>query len=155
MDPRPIRPGPKTDEARRSAQIPAAEKPPKPPRHLNKEAKREFRRLADILHKAGVLTQADTGVLEVYCDAYAEWVKLTDTVSGMHVLDLMTVTQSGREMPSPLVRLREQAYMRMMRAAAALGITPTDRKKVAVEAAQDEADDATEFINIPIRRGPA
>jgi len=42
---------------------------------LDATGKAEWRRVARLMTDAGVLTQADRGVLTLYCSAWSQWVK--------------------------------------------------------------------------------
>src|SRR5262249_2761807 len=48
---------------------------PRCPSHLNKAAKKEWRRIVPILSEMKVLTQIDGTALGMYCQAHARWVE--------------------------------------------------------------------------------
>src|SRR3972149_4031902 len=48
---------------------------PSCPPHLNKEARREWRRVTKQLFALGLVTQLDRSALAAYCDAYSRWVE--------------------------------------------------------------------------------
>jgi len=148
MEKKPGTRGPKPRPVLPGLKMPSADAPPSCPKWLRPEAKREFKRLAPMLHDSGVLTQGDVSTFVAYCQAWGEFLKVSDTIEAMHPLELLTVTDAGRELPSPLIRIRDNAFRRLVRAASLLGLTPVDRKRVQAEAAE-EADAGTEFLRRP------
>ena len=50
---------------------------PKCPKHLDKEARKEWKRTGKILENVGLMTELDMAVLAGYCDAYSQWAKAT------------------------------------------------------------------------------
>lgn len=52
------------------------EKMPHCPNHLNKEARKEWRRAGKILASIGLLTGLDMVDFAAYCEAYSRWVRL-------------------------------------------------------------------------------
>jgi phage terminase small subunit len=56
-------------EPRPQAKIPTC------PAHLSPSAKAEWKRLAHMLHRLGVITELDRAALAAYCQAYGRWVE--------------------------------------------------------------------------------
>ena len=50
----------------------------RPPPHMPKAGKREWKRVYPLLKKTGVMTEADRSALEAYCETWAEWVEACD-----------------------------------------------------------------------------
>jgi len=46
------------------------------PAHLDKESKKEWRRVVKILDAIGLMTELDRSILAEYCEAYGKWVTL-------------------------------------------------------------------------------
>ena len=114
---------------------PPAGKLPVAPPHLNRIAKKEWRRLAKDLHSCGVLTQVDTAVLGAYCQAYSRWVQAEDAIAEMAKRDqltngLMIKTTNGNAIQNPLVGTSNKSANDMVRYAAELGMTPSARSRV-------------------------
>jgi P27 family predicted phage terminase small subunit len=152
---------------------------PKPPAHLDKVARAEWRRMVPILEKLGVLTQAEGGALAVYCVAYSRWVTACEAIDAEaevaaeamaermgRVLDegrkatdprivaatgLLESTGQGGSKVSPLVLVAQQAEAQMMRALAEFGCTPSSRSRVKVQG-EEKRDALGEFLS---RKGQA
>lgn len=63
-----------THEKARGNDIEPPAKIPSCPAHLNKEAKKEWRRVVKILEPIGILSGLDMSILAEYCEAYGNWV---------------------------------------------------------------------------------
>ncbi len=107
------------------AKIPASL--PTCPRHLSREAKAEWKRLAQVLYKHGLLTEVDRGVLAALCQAYGRWVKAERAVSEK---GLTSYNASGTTTVSPHVRIARQAMEDYRRMAVEFGLTPSSRSRV-------------------------
>lgn len=108
-------------EARIPASLPTC------PRHLSREAKAEWKRLAQVLYKYGLLTEVDRGVLAALCQAYGRWVKAERVVTDK---GLTTYNASGTPTISPHVRIARQAMEDYRRMAVEFGLTPSSRSRV-------------------------
>lgn len=111
---------------------------PQCPRHLTKEARAEWRRVARRLHNAGVLTYVDRGVLAVYCQAYGRWAKAEGEIERRGEL---VETPSGYMQQSPWVTIANKAMEQMIRAGRELGLTPASRSAIKVEKPQESLAD--------------
>ncbi len=54
---------------------------PRCPARLTGEAKAEWQRIVPLLADAGLLTNLDRGMLIRYCEAWEEWIEITETLS--------------------------------------------------------------------------
>lgn len=71
-----MKPGTKPNQQQPSdidGRLTPADKPPRPPAFLTKEAKTHFRKVAKSLHEAGIILPTDTDALALYCQVYASW----------------------------------------------------------------------------------
>lgn len=82
------------------------------PDWLEPEAAAEWERLAGTLHATGHVTSADRALFVVYCRAWAEY-----------------LAEARAEVPATGDR-RDRVQLNLIRAAGALGLTPTTRPKV-------------------------
>jgi phage terminase small subunit len=82
------------------------------PEWLDADARAEWERLAPTLHATGHVTSADHAVFVVYCRAWAEYAR-----------------DARAEVPATGDR-RDRLQLNVIRAAGALGLTPTTRPKV-------------------------
>lgn len=127
-----------------SRQIPiepdvTSEAVPTPPVTVKKDrlALKEWNRLAGVLHKAGLLNDADAGAYAVYCCKFAAWVRAAAAVDkrvkekdGNEVYMVAEIDESGRYYRSELVRVKEKAAMELLTAAIEVGLTPKARAKI-------------------------
>jgi len=113
---------------------------PKPPEHIkaNPLALVEWKRLVRILWPTGVLTEAESDVLALYCTAYCQWVEATKEVTkhGM-------VVKSPNNFPiqNPYLGVANQAAKQMRSLLIELGMTPASRSRIAVERAGGDSFD--------------
>jgi len=102
---------------------------PSCPAHLSPTAKTEWKRLAGMLNRTGLLTQIDRAALAAYCQAYGRWVeaerKLQETPT-------LLKTPSGYVQPSPWLAIANKQLELMAKFMAELGLTPTSRARLAV-----------------------
>jgi P27 family predicted phage terminase small subunit len=97
------------------------------PRHLSREAKGEWTRLAQPLYDRGLLTDVDRGALAAVCQAYGRWVKAERMVTKR---GMTTFSAHGSEIPSAHVRIARQAMDDYVRLASEFGLTPSSRSRV-------------------------
>ena len=106
------------------------EKMPKCPKHLDKAARKEWRRAGKILQDIGLMTELDMAVLAGYCDAFSQWGEATEKI---HERGLVYKKTDGSPALNPYLRVAREAYDRMMRAAVLLGLSPSSRVNLKVE----------------------
>jgi P27 family predicted phage terminase small subunit len=115
---------------------------PMAPRHLDKIAKKEWRRMARELHKLGLLTALDTTALAGYCVAYSTWVMATEKIQKHGVL---IKTPNGYPVQSPFLQIANRAASEMRTWLVEFGMTPSSRSRVTVEPKEDK-DPFEEFL---------
>lgn len=103
---------------------------PKPPSHLNKSARAEWKRVAQELHNKGVLTQMDRAVLAAYAQAYGRWHEAEEKVNE---LGFVVKTAMGNLVQNPYLSIANRAMQDMTRIAAEFGMTPASRTRVKAE----------------------
>jgi P27 family predicted phage terminase small subunit len=109
---RPIRPEPQPEQP---------PTPPEPPDFLSAYARNEWRRVAPELHRLGLLTSLDAGVLSAYCQCYSRWRTTEEFLAAM----------DADARPKALVRIAAQAARDMVRYAQQFGMTPAARARIA------------------------
>ena len=119
-----------------------ADKLPSAPRHLDRVAKKEWRRIGSILHAAGVLTDADLTALAAYCATYSLWI---DAQMQIQKHGVLIKAQSGFPMQSPYLQISNKAMGEMRKWLVEFGGTPSSRARVAVEKPKKEKDPLAEF----------
>jgi P27 family predicted phage terminase small subunit len=102
-----------------------------PPDYLPPTAQAEWNRISSELTRLGLLTALDTHCFAAYCQAFALWREAQRllTKSG----GALTVTSArGSEMPSPLLRIANNAAADMLKYGSEFGLTPASRSRVSV-----------------------
>jgi len=112
------------------------------PDHLDKEARKEWKRCGDILQSVGLMTELDMAVFAGYCDSFSQWGKATKEVQKMGMVYKKTDGTPGL---NPYLRVAREAYQRMMQAAVLLGLSPSSRASLKVEKPK-QLDAADEFL---------
>lgn len=118
------------------------EKIPRCPKHLDKEARKEWRRASKLLQDVGLLTDLDMAVLAGYCDAYSQWAQATVEVQ---TKGMIYKKADGSPGLNPFLRVAREAYDRMMKAAVLIGMSPSSRAGLKVEKKKPK-DEADEFL---------
>ena len=91
-----------------------------PPRWLTKPCKKEWRRLAPMLARLGVLTETDRDTLAAYCDAWVRWKAAAHQV---HTLG-MVIPSDPIPVVSPWVKVANDAMTQIRSLLVELGMTP-------------------------------
>jgi P27 family predicted phage terminase small subunit len=99
--------------------VPLPAEPLEPPAYLTEYALEEWRRLAPELHALGLLTELDLTTFAVYCDAVAQWRRVTEARAA-----------AGGDPTSPLVRAVQEAGRHLIKVAGEFGLTPSARSRV-------------------------
>jgi len=110
----------------------------------DKYALDEWNRLAKILHKAGLLYEADAAAYGVYCQKYAAWLRASEAINkrvkekGDEIYRLVEVDEDGGIHRSELARVEGKCAMEVLAAAAEIGLTPKSRAKIGLINQQKE-----------------
>ena len=109
------------------APLAALADPPPPPKHLDKAAKAEWRRLAAEIVPNGFLTAADLAIFESYCIAFSDVRRLRAKVRRVG-----EIRRNNNDTLSahPAVALLKDAEKRLHSCIGKLGFSPADRAKV-------------------------
>ncbi len=119
------------------------DKVPPAPTWLGKEAKREYRRLADVLHPIGLLTSADLPVFHTLCSMYGEMVEARREVE-KEGRTIVLHDQGGhpiKAVANPAVTIARNAAQQLRMLAAEFGLTPNARGRMQMSI---DADPVTE-----------
>lgn len=112
-------------------------KRPRCPDHLDEDARREWQRLAPILARMRVLTEADGIALANLCQQYAMLIKAQRMLAKS---GLLLKTKSGYVQQSPLVGIISAAVDQVNKLCREFGLTPASRTRIWVAAAEREPD---------------
>ena len=98
------------------------------PRHLDKDAKAEWKRISAELIKLGLLTSVDRAALAGYCQSYSRWVAAELQIAQFGLV--VKAGKSGYPIPSPFVGIANVASEAMRKFCIEFGLTPSSRSKV-------------------------
>ena len=124
-----------------------SEECPKPPLFLDAIAKKEWKRLAPVVFKAGMLTKADIAIFAAYCASYSQWVtaekKIQARKPDKDTPVLTFTTDKGYEQQIPEIGIANAAKKQMLTLAREFGLTPSARANMNAAA---ETEKKTESI---------
>lgn len=103
---------------------------PKPPAHLSKTAKKEWKRMSKILHSSGLLTQLDFSQFAIYCQAWGRWVDAEKKISETN---MVVKTANGNPINNPYMNIANTAMRDCHKFLSEFGMTPSSRTKIKVE----------------------
>lgn len=111
---------------------------PKCPSWLDREAKREWRRVAPELEALGLLTLVDMAALAGYCASYALWKKCAEAIAAE---GLTFETDRGYVMQRPEVAIGNKALAEVRAWCAQFGLTPSARARMTLPEAPDDDEE--------------
>lgn len=109
------------------------------PEHLSSKARGAWDRVAPLLHRMGVLTEADALALEQLCGAYATILHCQAVLAEFGDLSYASAKPDGGTMrrPHPEVAILADADRRFRLYLTDFGLTPSSRSRVSVTAPGD------------------
>lgn len=109
----------------------AAGEIPKPPAWLDKDAKKEYRRIVDALADLDLLKATDVSVLASYSQAYSRWVAAEKRIAKEGSV-VKVVGSQGQEkwIKHPALLVSSESQKQMLRAGSLLGLNPVDRGRL-------------------------
>lgn len=117
------------------AVVPVPEAVPYAPRHLNHEAKREWRRVARMLIEAGLYSEVDRAALAMYCQGWGRWV---EAERELLVLGPVVTSDKGNLYQNPWMGIANKAQDNLRRMIAEFGLSPAQRSRVVAMPAERE-----------------
>lgn len=112
------------------------------PRHLDRIARTEWRRLAKRLTVHRMLTPADRTAFAAYCVAYSRHVQAETFLGSAKAKgSLVYRTEGGAIKPWPHVGISERALQTMHRFLVEFGMTPSSRSRLDVHIPKKETSD--------------
>ncbi|MBY6275390.1 phage terminase small subunit P27 family [Symbiobacterium thermophilum] len=122
---------------------PLPENEPKPapimpecPSWLDRYGKAEWKRVAPMLHRLGLLTEADGMALALYCDAYSTYRRAREALKD----GLTFTTPNGYVQQKPEVSIANNAMKQIRAFCAEFGMTPSSRGRITVPGLDDDDD---------------
>ena len=118
---------------------------PKPPRviprcpaHLNKEARREWKRMVADLSPLFMLTPLDRVALAVICDA---WARFVEASMGLQKSGILVRGRHSKEpVHSPYLAVINQAIAQITAMLPEFGLTPSSRSRLRIEKPAEKSD---------------
>jgi len=110
---------------------------PKCPAHLDKNAKREWKRVSPQLEAIGLLSRIDMAALAAYCQAYGRWV---EAESAIRKHGMLIKSPNGYPMMSPYLVISNKAVDQMKSFMTEFGMTPSSRSRISVSPVEDKDD---------------
>ena len=113
-----------------------------PPAWIDGDALAEWRRLAPLLHRLGLLTEIDEQALTSYCQTWARW-KAAELQIRKHGMVLRG--KGGFPVISPYVAVANRSLAHLKQLLAEFGMTPAARTRVKTEAGPAPEDPFARF----------
>lgn len=117
---------------------------PSAPLFLDRIAKKEWERIAPLLHKSKLLTEADIATLAAYCSAYSMWVKAEKEIRVKG--ELTYETDKGNQMQIPEIGIANQSKKQMLIFAKEFGLTPSARAGLHIDNPEEQESSIMQFI---------
>lgn len=119
----------------------------KPPKWLDDIAKKEFKRITKILIEMEVVQNLDLSVLAIYCDAFSNYVKLTEEISTRGAVETY-INKFGAEnkIVSSYVQAQHKYIDVIFKCASRLGLSVSDRLKLVVPTEDDSNDPVAQAL---------
>jgi P27 family predicted phage terminase small subunit len=114
------------------------------PKHLDKNARVEWKRVSSELAAAGLLTIVDRAALAAYCAAWSRWANAEEQVQKFGAV--IKSPKSGFPIQNPYVGIANTALDQLRRFAAEFGMTPSSRSRIHVADGPTSTDPFTEFM---------
>lgn len=114
------------------------------PKHLDKAAKIEWRRISRELTSLGLLTNVDRTALAAYCAAYSRWANAEEQLQKFgHVIKS---PKSGLPIPNPYLSVSNRALDHMRKFGTEFGLTPASRCKLSISSPAKTEDPFETFM---------
>lgn len=120
-----------------------SEKLPAAPKTLDKNGKKEWRRVGKELHKLGVLTNLDLTAFEGYCSSYSIWLNATENIQKTGML---IKAPSGYPIVSPYMSIANKAMIEMRKWLIEFGMTPSSRSRINLPAKEKEDNPLEKYL---------
>ena len=116
-------------------QPPIPPEPPEPPPFLSGYARDEWYRLAEGLHRLGLLTALDVMVFAAYCTSVGRWLQCEDALAALAERDpesgaLTIRSPAGSVTMNPLLRIAVASASDAVKYAGEFGLSPATRSRV-------------------------
>lgn len=133
----------------------ASKNEPKPPiperapyalRHLSDEAQKEWRRIVKALMELGLYTDIDRVALEMYCQAYGDWLYAEKKWRAQGAV--LISDETGNAYQNPWYWIANKEWEKLRKMLPEFGLTPSARSRLTV----DEPEEEDELAALLFRR---
>ena len=122
---------------------------PAAPKHLNAEAKKGYKMMGGYLAKADRLKEMYLPTLEIWADAYAQWIYAITEIKNLNAAEpgkgFIQRFPSGARQLAPEVTLRDNAADQMIKCAKLFGFDPRSEKELKANIDAGQLDIFEEF----------
>ena len=134
----------------REPQPPVPEHTPYVPRHLNREGKREWRRIVKMLVDLGLYTVMDRAALAMYCQAWGRWVEAERELAKEGPV---LTSSKGNLYQNPHLHVANKAWDQTRKMLSEFGLTPAERSRLKVIMQEEEpslAEQLFQMVGVPV-----
>ncbi len=119
------------------------------PNFLDKEAKKEFKKVAKELLELDLLSNIDTATLVIYADAYSNYMKATKSVQEEgQKIEYTNSRGATNTIENPSVQIQHKYSEKIMKCSTKLGLSISDRLRLVVPTPDDKPKNKfLEFLN--------
>ena len=110
---------------------------------LDKEAKKEWRRISKQLEELGILTEVDMAAFAGYCEAYFRWKEAEEIISKHGTI---VKTPSGYWQQVPQVSIAQTYLKIMIKFCEQFGLTPSSRSRIVADKGNNDVVDPMELM---------
>ena len=118
-------------------------KAPACPKWLDKDARKEWHRLAKKMEAIGVLTEVDMAAFAAYCQSYARWKEAEEFIEQHGTI---VKTPSGYWQQVPQVSIAQTNLKIMLKFCSEFGLTPSSRSRMIAGDVKEATVDEMEFL---------
>lgn len=112
------------------------------PKHVQGEARREWRRMGKQLNELGLLTKIDRAALAAYCQSWARWVEAEEKIRASGIV---VNAPSGYPILNPYLSVINTAIAQMKAFLTEFGMTPASRSRIHVAKSEEQNEEAKYF----------
>lgn len=118
---------------------------PHAPKELAGLAKREWDRVAKMLHDVGLLTTVDRAALASYCIAWQRLVEAEEDLTENGLVISVATEHGVKRIKNPAWSIQKEAMGEIRAWASEFGMTPSSRGKIQIPGAEDPESEADPY----------
>jgi P27 family predicted phage terminase small subunit len=104
---------------------------------LNKEAKKEWKRVFTLLEKSGLISDIDMTIFAMYCQNYARWKQAEEELNS----EKLKISGQRGPIINPLIKISQTYQTRLKISIEKLGLSPSDRANLDIAMNDNNEDD--------------